>query len=57
MEKSASKEHWKNCYGTLSDDFLAMMDGRLGDIFFYGFPGIADYTECQMGYILLSSIL
>jgi hypothetical protein len=41
MEESASKEHWKNCYGTLLDDFLGI-DARLGDIFIHGFAVTAD---------------
>jgi hypothetical protein len=51
MGESASKEHWKNCYGTL-DDFI-QIDDRIGDIF-YGFAVTADYTVCRMVYPLLS---
>jgi hypothetical protein len=46
MGESASKEQWKNCYGTLFYDFLEI-DARLGDIIFYGFA-VGDHILHRM---------
>jgi hypothetical protein len=35
-EFPSSKEHWKNCYGTLLENILEI-DAIIGDIFFMGF--------------------
>jgi hypothetical protein len=35
MGEFSGKEHWQNCYGTVEDDFLEIIDAINGDIIFF----------------------